>query len=83
MTYPEICFTKPLKFGDSDNCRERKDKGCMTRDRPQAYFLACDEDSESGCVSSPSPVKGFGVDPYVEVKASGSSTVVRRRVSSR
>ena len=43
---------------------------------PQAYFLACDELPDKSSV--PSPVKGC-VDPYVEVKATGSATVVRRR----
>ena len=57
--------------------RERKDKACMTRDRPQAYFLACDEDVPS----APSPDKRL-TDPYVEVKANGSSTIVRRRVTA-
>ena len=57
--------------------REKKDKACMTRDRPQAYFLTCDEDA----VSAPSPDKAQA-DPYIEVKANGSSTVVRRRVNA-
>ena len=60
--------------------RERKDKACMTRDRPQAYFLTCDDDDDLP-PSAPSPDKRV-TDPYVEVKATGSSTVVRRRVNA-
>ena len=43
-------FSKGSQTGDSllRQFRERKDKSCFVRDRPQAYFLACeDKPSES------------------------------------
>ena len=38
-------MSKSSQTGDSllRRFRERKDKACYVRDRPQAYFLACEE----------------------------------------
>ena len=38
-------MSKSCQTGDSllRKFRERKDKACYVRDRPQAYFLACEE----------------------------------------
>jgi hypothetical protein len=42
--------SKGSQTGDSliRKFRERKDKGVFVRDRPQAYFLACEEKKETG-----------------------------------
>ena len=68
--------TRAIQTGSSllKHYRERKDKGCIVRDRPQAYFLACDKPEVP---KSNSPKTS---EIYAEVQT--GNTVLRRRISS-